>query len=113
MPSEKPSRREWRFEPIADPESGQVIVGISDQLARQLSRLAIVLEDIGGAIAVASRRVEVEPGIYETLAVDVRWESFVPAQRQPREAPQPEPEPVAAVEDPEPDPVEEPEPAAA
>lgn len=102
----------WVIEPYVD-EQGNMIASVSDLLAQRLERLAVVIEDIGGVIAVSADREEVRDGIFVTVRAVVRWESFAPARRLPREAPKPVPVPVAEVEDPEPELAEEPEPATA
>lgn len=105
---ETPSKREWVIEPIILEDR---VIPLSDVLAEQLARLSIVLQDIGGVLAVGTDRVQLEDGSYQTIRAVIRWESFSPARRAPK--PQPEPEPeiddedenlVAEVE-PEPEPV--------
>lgn len=51
-----------------------------------LAELQGILLRLGGVVQFATRRQEVEPGRVETLAVVIRWRSFVPIDRS-QEAP--------------------------
>jgi hypothetical protein len=113
MGANQPSSRQWVIENSYDPETGELLSSVDQQAAFRLQRLAIVLADIGGTLAVVADREEVQPGIYVTTRIVIRWESFAPARR-PRAVAEPEPEPVEAeAESLEHEPEPEPEPAAA
>lgn len=96
---EKPSQRSWVIEPIYD-EVGNVVADVETQVRWRLSQLATVIATIGGVVAVSADREEQERELldgsrvveYATTRAIIRWESFSPARRQPREVAEPEPE---------------------
>lgn len=102
MPStpSTPSKREWILEPVYN-DQGQLLISLEAQVQAKLVALATVICEIGGVVAVSSDREEYERLLHDgnrateigTTRVFVRWESFAPARRLPREAPAPEPVP--------------------
>lgn len=101
---DRPSQRIWTLEPERDPQTGEDLgeASLTAQLSNLLLELAPVVSRIGGVLAVAADRAEIEPDVFRTARIVVKWESFAPARRMKRPAAVPEAEEV-------PEPEEEPE----
>ena len=94
--------REWQEEMLEQSGDGLPLgetvladIGNRELIGALLGEAAMVLDRIGGVIVIGAKRREVAPGMFETVELAFKWDSYGgPAERLPRE--ESEPEPVAA-----------------
>lgn len=79
-------------QPIYDEEGRTVGMALDpDELNQLAVDAATVVRMCGGVCTFGAERVEVTPGVFETVRVMFRWHSYAPAQRQRQEPVQEEP----------------------
>ena len=84
----KTADRNWQID--ADP----FMVDDDEAIGEAVFEAVRILTRIGGAIIIAANREEVAPEHYVTTGIMMRWTSYAPAKRLPKDEPQAE-EPVA------------------
>lgn len=75
-----------------DTDVGVFDANDDDALIQEAVNAIWVLKRLGGTVGLIAVREEIAPGIFETKGIAVRWESYAPARRLPKEPPPAEPE---------------------
>ncbi len=85
-----PAERTWIVDSYVVDRDGNYLPD-PQSVAIAMAELQAILTRVGGVATLATRRQEISPGRTETLALVIRWRSFVPMEKA-QEAPEHEQE---------------------
>jgi hypothetical protein len=84
MPQGQQSERLWTVPCFVRTDDGELLPD-TQAVASAMFECQAILTRVGGVMSLAAKRVEISPGRFETTAIVVRWQSFVPVVRDPDE----------------------------
>lgn len=95
--------RVWDIDMQVDGDGNVLVDEFRHEVRDVLHEVEVLMHRLGGAVVIASKRVEDGDGLFHTIGYRFEWQSFVPTKRPAPAAAQP------AAPEPAPDPVPEPE----